>query len=91
MPTYLKALIHTILVAVTIHLVMLVLYAFTSGDIGVLNAFDIVDFDLFLPEITESENSLFLSWLFIALIYVGMFLEASRSSQKKSKKRNKKK
>lgn len=83
MKPILKAAAYTILIAASTHIALLVLYAFTTGDFAVLNAFDILDLELFFPSIIDGQYSFALSWLLIGAIYFAMYMKVSKKKSSK--------
>lgn len=51
---YIQALKKLILFSASTHLVILAIYAITNNDLQILNYFNIIDIDLFFPEIVNT-------------------------------------
>lgn len=76
------ALKKTILVGASVHLIILALFAWKTGDIDMLNIYNILDFELIKPELGHGISNFLCSWVFITAIFAFMLVMAH---QKKSK------
>jgi polyferredoxin len=66
---YLSALKNLILFSASIHILLLIIYSVIKLDITHLNYFNILDFDLFFPNIIHGSFSQILSIIVISVIY----------------------
>ncbi len=81
---YIDALFKTILVAAIFHLLLLLVYTFTTRIWTNLNIFNIIDINLFFGQVVEGVASFILSWFFILIIYLLVFKLLTSSNDKKS-------
>ncbi len=65
----LEALAKTILAGATFHLFLLVLYFLKTNDYRIINIFNILDIDLFYPQMSEGLPNFLLSFIFIGIVY----------------------
>jgi hypothetical protein len=74
----LRRILHSIKVVVLFsaatHLTLLAVYAVMTQSILPLNYFNIIDLDLFFPEIIEGTMSQILSFVLTALLLIGAYL-----------------
>ena len=70
MNVFTKALIYTTLLGASTHLILLVVYALSAGTWEMLNAFDILDLELYMPQLAKGSEFFAASWLFIGVVYV---------------------
>jgi len=67
---YIIALKRTILFSAIIHLLILLWYAINTGNLKIINLFNILDLDLIYPNILKGNLSDFLSILALIIIYI---------------------
>lgn len=65
-----RALLKTMLLGATTHLIILVYYAFTHQSFGLLNAFNILDLDLYFPQLNEGAINFVVSYFMLFCVYV---------------------
>lgn len=70
---YIKALTGLVLLSASIHIVILVIYSITNWDIRYLNYFNIIDVDLFIPEVVDGLLSQILSMVTIVVIFIVIY------------------
>lgn len=70
---YLDALFKLILLSAIAHLIVLAVQSLRAGDISILNYFNILDVDLFLPSIAQGLRSQIASVLVMAGLYLGIY------------------
>lgn len=73
----------TILFSAVSHLILLTVYAIQTRNIDQLNIFAILDIDLYIPILGKGSTNLFLSFIFIALVYTSVYVFDSKNRQKK--------
>ncbi len=79
---YIKALAGLVLLSASIHIAILVIYSIINLDIRYLNYFNIIDIDLFLPEVADGLLSQILSIITIMVVFIVIY--ASLTKKKKS-------
>ena len=82
MNVYTRALVYTMVIGATSHLVLLAIYALTSGRWEMLNAFDILDIDLFMPSLGKGYEFFAISWFFIGVAYVTVLVCVMKQMKK---------
>ena len=70
---YFVALKNLILYSAIIHLILLIIYSIIKWDIVYLNYFNILDFDLFLPNIIHGYLSQILSIIVLVIVYLVIY------------------
>lgn len=83
--TVIKSAIITTVICAVIHILILLFYAFTTGKWEVMNMFQILHLQLFNPNITRGLDKFITSYLFLAVIFLIVYLNLQKSSKKKSK------
>lgn len=69
--TILHGLKQAIFYSAIVHIVLLFIFATKTKDIEVLNYFDILDIELFIPRILSIPHSTVLSFIFFLLLWLG--------------------
>ncbi|OGK23670.1 hypothetical protein A3A46_02065 [Candidatus Roizmanbacteria bacterium RIFCSPLOWO2_01_FULL_37_13] len=75
---FLRAFLISILFFATTHLVILYSYALYSRDFERANAFRILDLNLFFPDISKGGLSFFLSYFFVLLVFLIVYVFFTR-------------
>ncbi len=70
---YIKALAGLVLLSASIHIVILIIYSIINLDIRYLNYFNIIDVDLFLPEVGDGLLSQILSIITITVVFIVIY------------------
>ena len=65
-----KALINTLVIGASVHIGILLFYGLTHQTLQGLNAFDILDLDLYMPSLVRGTTMFLLSWVFIGSIFI---------------------
>lgn len=65
-----KALFNTLIIGASLHMGILFFYALTHQTLQGLNAFDILDLDIYVPTLITGNAMFLLSWLLIGSIYI---------------------
>ncbi len=66
---FLIAAIKTILLGASLHLFLLTIYALINQNLETLNIFNILDFDLFIPQLSTGLNLFLLSYLVLGTVF----------------------
>ena len=69
---YLNAVFVLMLFSAIVHMVILFFLSFKTKDIYVLNYFNILDIDLFIPNILNNNLGNFISFVFMIFIYIAI-------------------
>lgn len=77
---YLDALLKLILLSAIVHLVLLAILVFINKDITILNYFNVIDLDLFFPNIAHGILSQVLSAAAMAVLYLILFRFCTKRS-----------
>jgi|GEM_PF-751963 hypothetical protein len=78
---YIKALTGLVLLSASIHIVILVIYSIINLDIRYLNYFNIIDVDLFLPEIADGPLSQILSIITIVVVFIVIYAGLTKKNK----------
>jgi len=70
---YIEALAKTMLFCASVHMAILFYKTLQTGDINILNLFNILDLELFFPGIETGQTNFFLSGILFVIIYSIMF------------------
>ncbi len=69
-----RAAIRMVLLSAVLHIVLLLVVAVLRRDITILNYFDIIDVDLFMPSLAGSMPVTVISFVFLIAMYIVIFL-----------------
>lgn len=81
-PLIISALKKTILTGASVHLLLIAFQAWRVSDINLLNIYNILDLDFFLPSLAYGIENFICSWIFITAIFMIMLLVSQRQSKK---------
>ena len=73
-----QALKNTMLFSASTHLILLIIRAIQTADYTLLNMFNILDINLYLPHLTQGIPNFFLSQIVIVVIFLFFFQRARR-------------
>jgi len=71
---FIDALVKLILLSAIIHLSLLLVYSILNLDFIYLNFFNLLDFDLFFPEVINGVLSQLLSIIVVIIVYVVIYI-----------------
>lgn len=77
---YLASLAKTILLGASIHLSLLFIYSVMNGDLTPLNIFNILDIDLFFPNIAVGSILFIISYICLSIVF-WFFIKSSREKK----------
>jgi len=70
---YIDATAKTMLFCASVHMIILFYKTFQTGDINIINLFNILDLELFFPGIDKGEINFLLSGILLFVIYFSAF------------------
>lgn len=70
---FIDAIAKTMLFSAAVHMIILFYKTILTGDVNILNLFNILDLELFFPGIEKGEVNFILSGLLFFTIYFSMF------------------
>lgn len=70
---YLIAAKHLVLFSASVHILLLIIFAIYKKNIFILNYFDILDIDLFFPEVAIGSTSMIIATAMVLTIYAGIY------------------